>query len=203
MSARRLEPLALVVSGPDRPQLAAAGYTVARASFCACASWVSVRSTIGLIVCRERRHVAVCNGSRWIVYPPRLDWSPPAWESPSEPTTCDVLEWADHSRADDPWAPAHEAARSALVLLGRRSWAVWWELKGGDAAAAAATAVSRLDAALRDHHGRAVAKGDKIVVTVDGEEVATVGGTPDAQEVRRIRELLHQRGAGSEHGRKA
>ena len=203
MSSRRIGPLkALVLSGPGRPQHAAAGYTVARASFCACASWASVgrfgvRSTIGLVVCRERRYVAACEGGSWIVYPPRLDWASPTQESPSEPTTCDVLEWADQSRADDPLAPAHDAARSALVLLGRRSWALWWVLKGGDAAAAVAAAARRLDAALRDHHGRAIVRGDHVVVTVDGREVAAVGGTPDELELARIRELFPSAGGAS------
>ena len=197
MSYLRSRPLkAVVVSRPGRPQLAAAGYAVARATFCACASWVAVTRVVGLIVCRERRYVAACDGSRWIVFPPRTDWAPPAEESPSEPTTCDLLEWADQSRVDDPHAPAHEAARAALVLLARRSWAVWWELTGGDAAAAAATAASRLDAALRDHHGRAIVRGDHIVMTVDGREVASVGGTPDELELAGLRELLGQRGAG-------
>ena len=200
MSHLRIGPMtALILSGTDRPQLAAVGYTVARASFCACASWASVgrfgvRSTIGLVVCRERRYVAACEGGSWIVYPPRLDWAPPAEESPSEPTTCDLLEWADQSRVDDPHAPAHEAARAALVLLARRSWALWWVLTGGDAAAAAARSASRLDAALHDHHGRAVADGDHVVVTVDGKEVAAVGGTPDEHELARMRERLRAHG---------
>jgi hypothetical protein len=192
---------ALLLSGTGRPQLAAAGYSVRRSTFSACAFWVhigpsesSTRATIGLNVCRERRYVAACEGGAWIVFPPRLDWAPPAWESPSEPTTCDVLEWADHSRADDPWAPAHEAARAALVLLVRRSWDLWCLRTSGDGATIAAKAASRLDAALRDHHGRAVAKGDKIVVTVDGEEVAAVGGTPDERELAQMRDRLRQRG---------
>jgi len=188
---------ALIVSGPDRLQRAAVVYTVARAMFCACASWVAVTRVAGLIVCRERRHVAVCERGAWIVYPPRLDWAPPAEERPSEPTTCDLLEWADQSRVDDPHAPAHEAARAALVLLASRSWALWWVLTGGDAAAAVAAAARRLDAALRDHHGRAIVRGDHVVVTVDGREVAAVGGTPDELELARIRELFPSAGGAS------
>jgi hypothetical protein len=49
-----------------------------------------------------------------------------------------------------------------------------------------------LDAALRDHHGRAVAKGDRIVVTVGGTEVAAVGGKPDEQDLARVRAIIRE-----------
>jgi len=202
MSYFRIGPMtALILSGTGRPRLAAPGYYVRRRTFSACAFWVrigpyesSTRATISLNVCRDRRYVAGRDGSRWIIYSPVLDWAPPAWESPGDYEVSDVIEWAGNSRADDPWAPAHEAARAALVLLVRRSWDLWCIRTSGDGETIAAKTASRLDAALRDHHGRAVARGDKVVVTVDGKEVAVVGGTPDEEEMNKIRERLRARG---------
>jgi hypothetical protein len=202
MSYLKIGPMAtLIFSGPGRPRLAAAGYSVARGTFCAAAFWVyvgsfesSVRSTIGLNVCRDRRYVAGADPSYWVVYPPRVDWEPPAWESPGDYEVCDVLEWAGASRVDDPYAPAHEAVRAALVKLVRRSWDLWSLQTSGNGRLIAATAASRVDAALRYHHSRAVAKGDHVVVTVEGKEVAAVGGSADERELSHIRERLRQRG---------
>ena len=194
MSYLRIGPMkALILSGTDRPRLAAAGYSVRRGTFGACALWVhiwpyetSVRATVRANAC-DGRYVAARDGSRWSVFPPRREWTP-------DYEVTDVLAWAGASRADDPWAPAHEAARAALVLLVRRSWDLWSLRTSGDGRTIAAHAASRLDTALRDHHGRAVAKGDYVVITVEGKEVAAVGGSADDCELARIRERLRQRG---------
>jgi hypothetical protein len=191
---------ALIMSGTERPQLAAAGWTIHRSTWCACALWVhvgthdsSVRATIGLAVCSGRRFAAACEGGSWVVYRPREDWAPPAWQSPGECEFRNTLPWADESNVDDPWAPAHVAARAALGLLASKSWPQWWTMKLGDGAAAAADGASRLDAALRDHHGRAVAKGDTIVMTVGDKEIFSTGGRPKEHDFARVREILRER----------